>query len=61
MKYKDVKITKVIKLETFLHIEGLVNGKEQVVYIFLDSVRKLKSIEKCLLSEAKNSRPELFI
>jgi hypothetical protein len=61
MKEKKIIITKVVKLETFLHIEGLVNGKEKYAYLYLDSLEKLKVTEKLLFEEAKKQRAELFI
>jgi hypothetical protein len=61
MKEKKVIITKVVKIDIFLHIEGLVNGKEQYAYLYLDSLEKLEATEKLLFEEAKKQRAELFI
>jgi hypothetical protein len=51
----------VVKIGTFIHIEGLVNNKEKTAYLYLDSLEKLKVTEKLLFEEAKKQRAELFI
>jgi hypothetical protein len=61
MKYNEIKITKVVKIGVFIHIEALTDNEEKVVYIYSDRIKKLNALEKLLLSEARKDRPELFI
>ena len=61
MKYGEIKITKVVKIGVFIHIEALLDNEEKVVYIYSDRIKKLNALEKLLLNEAKKDRPELFI
>ena len=61
MKEKKIIITKVVKIDIFLHVEALVNGKEKTAYIYLDQTNKFNKLEQLLFEEAKKQRSELFI